>query len=229
MGAGYNAQVFEVRQGGDEVTGIYCIEATWDERHSVKKPLAFVAEAHEAGRLIHRRVGTPEEFERALSLWARRTDWKYPILYLGFHGFARGVQVGEGTAPLRDYVRWEQIADLVADREPDEWRWEGCVMHFSACSTMDAADSDLAGFLAATELEAVSGYGMDVGWMASMAFDMMWLDALLVELGDQPEDASEGVAVRTARLCRDRLLNSVESRDFAGSLGFSMVTKDDFA
>ena len=209
--------------------GIYCIEATWGDGYSVKKPLSLVADVHSRA-LSYRAVDTFEEFEKTLSRWARRTDWRYPILYLGFHGFPKGLQVGEGDAPLRDFVRLEQIADLVADRDDEEWRWERCLIHFGACSTMGAADSDLADFVAATQVEAVSGHVQDVGWMASMAFDLMYLDALLYELGRQPVDANgnDGVDARTARLCRDRLLNSAESKDFAQSLGFKMVTKEDF-
>ena len=209
------------------MTGIYCIEWTWGESYSVKKPLSLVAEVHEVSK-IHRVVGNAEDFGKSLTSWSRRImkNVDYAILYLGFHGFAKGLQVQAGDdSPLHKYVRWEQIADLVADRGPDEWRWEQSLIHFGACSTMDAADSDLEAFLRETKVEAISGYTRDVRWMASTAFDLMYLDALLTEVA---ADGIDGVTARTAGICRDRLLNSVESKDFAAALGFTMVTKDDF-
>ena len=207
------------------MTGIYCIECTWGDNYSVKGPLSLVTAVHGAP-MIHRVVGSSQDFEKSLTIWSKRImkNVKYAVLYLGFHGFAKGLQVGK-DAPLRNYVRWEQIADLVADLDPGEWRWEQSLIHFGACSTMDAADSDLEAFLKETRVEAISGYTRDVGWMASTAFDLMYLDALLTEIA---ADEIDGVEARTARLCRDRLLNSAETKDFATSLGFRMVTKDDF-
>ena len=102
------------------MTGIYCIEWAWGKNYSVKKPLSLVAKVHNVS-MIHRAVETPEEFDKFLSTWSRRItkEFSYAILYLGFHGFPKAVQVGTGS-PLRKYVRWEQIADLVADRGAEE-------------------------------------------------------------------------------------------------------------
>lgn len=89
---------------------------------------------------------------------------------------------------------------------------------------MDVGDLEITDFLAATKVEAVSGYARDVGWMASLAFDLMYLDALL----ERNADTDEGVPAETASRCRDHLLHYCETKGFAESLGFRMVTKDDF-
>ena len=147
------------------MTGIYCIETDWDGPFSVEQPLTFLTEAHEVSFEFHGRVRSSTQFGKALRGWIERPDWEYSLLYLGFHGFERGVQVGRGSAPLRDYVRLEQIADLVAHHGHEE-RMEGCLIHFGACSTMDAADSELVDFLDATKVRGAKRVcpGCRPGW-----------------------------------------------------------------
>lgn len=90
------------------VTGIYCIEADWDGPYSVEQPLRFLTEAHKADFEFHGRVRSSTQFGKALRGWVERTDWEYPLLYLGFHGFERGVQVGRGSAPCETTSDWSR-------------------------------------------------------------------------------------------------------------------------
>lgn len=201
------------------MTGIYCIETKWDADGgvSVKKPLSFVAGFAGVTEPKHCTVGSPEDFDGCLRAWANRTDWDYPILYLAFHGFGKGVQVGggESSVSLWDYVRLEQIADF------SEGGWAGCLIHFAACSTMDAPTLDIARFVADTGIEAVSGYATDVDWIPSMAFELMYLDTVLSGTGSGYVDRNK------MRICRDRLSNSAYSKELATSLGFRMAIKGD--
>ena len=200
------------------MTGIYCIETQWGgaKRVSVEKALAFVADFHGATEPVHCRARTPKEFGECLKKWASRSDWAYPILYLAFHGFQKGLEVrSSGRPSLWDYVRLEQIADLASGR------WGNCLIHYASCSTMDAPDTELRAFLEGTGVEAVSGYSTDVDWLASMAFEVMYLGTVLEQTGDRYLQADR------MRISRDRMANSPHTKELGKALGFRMAIKGD--
>ena len=61
--------------------------------------------------------------------------------------------------------------------------------------------------------------------MASLAFDLMYLDALL----ERNAGSEQGkLLAETGSRCRDHLMHYHESKGFAESLGFRIVTRDDF-
>ena len=86
---------------------------------------------------------------------------------------------------------------------------------------MDAAVSELRAFLEGTGAEAVSGYTTDVDWLASMAFDVMYLGTLLEQVG------SKYVRADGMRICRDLLANSEHTKGLGKALGFRMAVNGD--
>ena len=200
------------------MTGIFCIETQWGtgRRVSVDKAISFVADFKGVRKPLHYTARTPEEFDGHLKKWSSRRDWEYPILYLAFHGFRKGLEVrSSGSPSLWDYVRLEQIADFAAGK------WGNCLVHYASCSTMDVPASELRAFLEGTGVEAVSGYTVDVDWLASMAFDVMYLGTLLDVIGDK---YVRGNGMRT---CRDLMSNSEHTKGLGEALGFRMAVKGD--
>ncbi len=191
------------------MTGIFCIETQWEMgRHvSVEKALSFVADFQGVKEPLHYTARTPEEFDVHLKEWSTRSDWEYPILYLAFHGFGKGLGVrSSGSPSLWDYVRLEQMADFAAGE------WGYCLVHYASCSTMDVSASELRGFLEGTGVEAVSGYTKDVDWLASMAFEVMYLGTLLERIGDKDIQADD------MRICRDFMANSEHTKGLGEAL-----------
>ena len=52
------------------------------------------------------------------------------------------------------------------------------MIHFGSCGTVNVHGRRLRAFLARTEALAVCGYGTDVHWMESAAFDLLLLGGL---------------------------------------------------
>ena len=203
--------------------GVYCIETPWTEFPSVEPVLSLVTKRHDAP-FRHHIAGDPGRFSKHFECWADRDDWDYAILYLGFHGFPKGVTVApdDGSdgkaASLWDHVRLDQIADYAQGRKE---KWGHCMMHFASCSTIDLETAELASFIDHTGLAGVSGYTKDVEWMASLAFEILYMDTLLEATGDayiRPEHL---------RVCRDRLTNDQHAKGLVDALGFRMVIKED--
>lgn len=86
---------------------------------------------------------------------------------------------------------------------------------------MDVPATELRAFLDRTGVEAVSGYTTDVDWLASMAFEVMYLGTLLEQIGDKYVQA-DGM-----RICRDLMANSEHTKGLGKALGFRMSVKGD--
>ena len=199
------------------MNGIFCIETKWeDSGYSVQKPLEFVTNCHGV-RLEFRVAEDPASLDEHLKSWASRSDYDFPILYLGFHGFEKGLQARSGGAArsLWDYVRLEQIADV------SDGNWRNCMVHFASCSTMSTPAESVADFLERSGLEGASGYTTDVDWVESMAFEVSYFNSLLAELG------KGYLYAKHLRLCRDRVGNSPYTTALSRALGFTLAVKGD--
>ncbi len=95
------------------------------------------------------------------------------------------------------------------------------MIHFASCSTMNVRESELSVFLERTGVEAVSGYTTDVDWVASMAFELMYLGCVLEQTGKHYLRAEK------MRICRDQMANSQYTRELAKKLGFRMAVRGD--
>lgn len=118
---------------------------------------------------VHHDAATHEEFQHYLKKWSGRTFASHPILYLGFHGRAGGIEVGEGrssTISLDDLA--ERLAGACRRR----------VIHFGSCGTLGVHGRELNGFLNRTGACAVLGYRSDVDWIKSAAFELLLIGLL---------------------------------------------------
>ncbi len=201
------------------MNGIHCIETCWEGENpvSVKEPLCFLAKYHGAP-FEHRMATDPDSFGKYLEEWDQG-DYNHAILYLGFHGFAAGLdtrnQRKREPKSLSDYVRLDQLADYA------NGTWKHCVVHMASCSTLAVEGGDLGDFLERTKLEAVTGYATDVDWIESLAFDLVFLDTLLGGVGNKWIKSDQ------LRICRDKLMQS-NSWGLGGSLGFRFHIRDDY-
>ncbi|MYJ76542.1 MAG: hypothetical protein F4089_16280, partial [Gammaproteobacteria bacterium] len=101
---------------------------------------------HHGAKLKHRVAGTRDEFWKHLLAWDKQ-DKHFCFVHLWLHGSRGSVSVGSSDIGL---------VDILDSHSHHPYDWKNCVVHFGACSTMDAERSDLREFLNRTELSAIS-------------------------------------------------------------------------
>ncbi len=149
--------------------GVFCLEGDWSNRltdRSSVRPLLDLVEQLGFAKTIYRDIGTPAELEHYVSKWTQKRYAAYGLGYFAFHGTAGALWIGPQSVSL------EQLGELI------DGRGAGRIVHFGSCSTLDVDDATLQGFLKSSGLRAVSGYGTDIEWLESAAFDLLLIDAL---------------------------------------------------
>ena len=157
----------------DQRKGIFCLEGHWwgVKDTTTVEPVLRLLETLSGFNTSYRRydVATREEFDFYLKKWCGASFNNFPILYLGFHGDAGEIFVGEGRAsafPLED------LAECLAGR------CKGRVVHLGSCGTVGVHGRRLKKFLNLTGALAVCGYTKQVDWLESAAFDILVLGGL---------------------------------------------------
>ena len=155
--------------------GIFCIETVWLEdadQTSVRPILQFLKDSYLEVPFIHRTALTMEEFVFQLERWTELAVPEYPILYLGYHGDAGNISLAQGYDGILNQVTFEAMCDQLVNMCINR------VVHFSSCCTLDLETQTARDFLDQTGASAVSGYTMEVDWMQSLAFDLMYLERM---------------------------------------------------
>jgi len=173
--------------------GVFCLEGDWwgiTDTTSIEPALELLkSSGQRAFDYIHRDVGVVAELEYYLAKWTQRQLARYPILYLGFHG-------DEGCVCVGDARRREHKLSLDWFEERLEGRCNKRVIHFGSCGFMAKDARRLRRFLRRTGALAVCGYKGDVGWLESIAFELLLLD----EFQECAWDAGRGMAGVNRRL-----------------------------
>jgi hypothetical protein len=149
--------------------GVFCLEGDWgdsmESRLSIEPALRLL-EAHEMIRLVHRDVATRAELEYYLDRWLRGGLRSYTLAYLGFHGSAQTLQVGD------DEISLDELGQLL------ERRCSGKVLYLGSCGVLEAEDFVLQRFCRQTRARAVAGYTRDVEWVEAAAFELLVVQKL---------------------------------------------------
>jgi hypothetical protein len=150
--------------------GIYCLEGIWDEdlrEKSSVKPILELLHTHRGIDYIYHACATTEEIEYFISKWLQRKYYKYPILYLAFHGEKNHLILGNKKTYSLD-----SLADLLAGK------CSFSIIIFGSCSTLALRKNYLKKFLDKTGALAICGYQEDVDWLPSTAFEMLVLSKM---------------------------------------------------
>ncbi len=159
-----------------------------------------------------RSAATREEFLHHLHAWTA-LDASYGILYVRFPRSGENGLSLDGSGDAASIVEMDDIAAAI---ERGVYSSENCLLHLGLGWPAAATDEDMGRFLERTGFAAVSGYGKDVGWVDSLAFDLLYVErvALAVGGGRVTPDAIMG--------CRD-LLARKPYRALSRSLDFRLV------
>ena len=162
---------------GWELRGIFCIETIWfgdTDKTSMRPALQYQHDVY-GTPFLHRDAITREEFFRYFDMWGKMKcgeageDEQYPILILAYHGDTGGILLTDQP---------ESRVDLQCIAQSLRGKCRNKVIHFGSCSTINDSNGAICEFLEVTCASAVSGYENDVDWTWSMAFDLLYLQAI---------------------------------------------------
>lgn len=152
--------------------GVFCIETVWygsGDKTSMRPVLEALQDSYLRVPVVYRSAVTKDELEHNLKEWKSLGPRRYPILYLGYHGEAGSIVLGERDFFGKSEISIMQLAQALAGECKNR------VVHFGSCSTLDIDDELIQHFLDQTGASAVSGYRGTVGWIESMSFDVLYL------------------------------------------------------
>ena len=202
-------------RNASEAKGVFCLEGDWwnDLKHptSSESMLRLLNEFPPYYTpFIRRNVGTREEFEYYVQKWLQAAHASYPILYLPFHGTPGTIQFGDLRKP-GNVISLDELEEILSRRSR---RCRGRIVYFSSCDTLAEHGIRLRRFVRRTQALAVCGFRHYVDWLASIAFDLLFLR----------EAQSNAFTVAGMRAISRRVQE--EAGGLSKKLGFHMVVND---
>lgn len=160
--------------------GIFCLETIWydsKDQTSIRPALELLRDSYLKVPFIHRNAVTADAFEYHVAEWLD-LGREFPILYLGYHGEAGELQLHDksknGSPAKSASLSLREVADIFRGLGGCEDR----LVHFASCSTLNQSDKDLGSLVDVMGASAISGYCKEVYWVASTAFEMIYLESL---------------------------------------------------
>lgn len=169
---------------------VYCVEGHWQlddpSAEPSVEPLLQMLQRQGLWRYVRRNAATADE----LFYWMHN-EWNScaygSILYFATHGGEGEIWLGNEGVPI------EKLAM--------EIDCNGCLVHFSGCSTLSCDEERIGRFMKDSGAAAVSGYRCDVGWTSSSWPPAALCDLMLLSvIGEQGINLTDGGS-------RPRLLN----------------------
>lgn len=148
------------------VKKVACLEGDWEDwrsESSVQPMLQLVEARHPGFQYVHRRLVTEEELKANLVRIGRFPSFQ--LVYLTFHGSSGAISVGDSDITLED------LAEMMGGR------FEGRVIHFGSCSTLNCSPERIQTFMQRTQVTAITGYDRNVDWIESAAFELLYFSA----------------------------------------------------
>lgn len=156
--------------------GVYCLEigewfGSMKKRHSVEPILQLLQQSPLQVPYIHRDIATEPELRFYMRKWAQGRHRDYPILYLAFHGSPGCIHLSKENGRALE-VSTEDLFQLLSTR------CQRRVIHFGACSVLNIHGHTANRYLRESGAVAISGYGVDVDWVNSSIFELLYLTEL---------------------------------------------------
>ena len=152
--------------------GVFCVETVWygeGDKTSMRPVLEAMHEGYLGIPVVYRTAVTSDELRHYLEEWKSLDGRRYPMLYLGYHGEAGHIVLGQQDYWGESSISLEQLAEGLGDE------CQNRVVHLGSCSTLNVEKSRINNFLKNTNVSAVSGYQEEVDWTESVAFDMLYI------------------------------------------------------
>ncbi|WP_315773557.1 DUF6642 family protein [Rhodococcoides kroppenstedtii] len=170
--------------GSPRLPGVLCLEGDWDvspESRLSVEPALRLLERNEQIKLIRRGVSTRGELEHHVDTWLSRGLKDYDFAFLGFHGSARTLYLGDVELSLDD------LADII------DGRGAGKVLYLASCKVMAAEADVLQEFCARTGIKGLVGYTRNVNWIEAAAFELLLVSTLTRSKGTRIKPAYDRI------------------------------------
>lgn len=145
---------------------IFCLEAITDSDNPIETKTLKVLEqlALQGINSIYNYCDTIEEFEERLSnlVYDDLHFKEYEIIYLVMEGDSNNIQLNNYFYSL------QEIAELF------EGKMKGKIIHFANTKALDLTQDEAQYFLDVSGARAVSGYGMNMSSISSLALDQLY-------------------------------------------------------
>ncbi len=145
------------------------------------EPALRLLERNEQIKLIRRGVSTRGELEHHVDTWLSRGLKDYDFAFLGFHGSARTLYLGDVELSLDD------LADII------DGRGAGKVLYLASCKVMAAEADVLQEFCARTGIKGLVGYTRNVNWIEAAAFELLLVSTLTRSKGTRIKPAYDRI------------------------------------
>lgn len=159
--------------------GIFAIESLWSKK--INKPFPSVGAIFNVIKdnipnfdYTVLNCNTREELIHSLSL-AKKNSKQFRTLYFGSHGHPFGLEI---SLSKKDYFSLDELAEFLG-KDFNLW-----AIHFGACSVLDVDEEKIREFMDKTKVKMVTGYGLDVDWMESASFELLFFSYLTMYYDD---------------------------------------------
>jgi len=156
-----------MRYAKDYRKNIFCLEGEWlkdlRKKRSIVDALIFL-EKNSTVKYIHRNCNTVEEFANRFVEYKKAIYKDYSICYLAYHGKPNGIMMGKNILTL------DEIAEISSGQLKNK------IIHFGSCSSLKLDKRHLKKFLEKTEALCISGFTIDVDFIPSSVFDLLYFE-----------------------------------------------------
>jgi hypothetical protein len=160
-------------------SGIFAIESIWSEKvdrpfPSVGSVFNVIKENAKDFNYTVLNCNTREELFHSLEL-AKSNSSKFRTLYFASHGHPYGISLSYSN---KDKISLDELAEALGT---DFSLW---TIHFGSCSVLNVKDSLIKKFMDRTKIKMLTGYGVDVDWMESASFELLFFSYLTYNYSD---------------------------------------------
>lgn len=154
-------------------SGVFVMESVWSNK--INKPFPSVDTVFNVIKsntpyfdYTVLNCNTREELIHSLDL-AKSNSKQFRVLYFASHGHPYGIELSHSTG---DTISLNELGDILGDRF-NLW-----AIHFGSCSVLDVKDKLIWDFMDKTKVKMLTGYGIDVDWMESASFELLFFSYL---------------------------------------------------
>ena len=141
---------------------INCIKNT-----SAPKLLSETLSRHLRKKTCFSQVSRKQDLWKTLSKWMEFDSAKYPVVVFNCHGERSAIEVGGRLIKIKEILSFLDGGGA------------GSSFHFSSCSTLKMSGAELRELRQIGGLLSLSGYLDSIGYLNSLACDLIFLEHLL--------------------------------------------------
>jgi hypothetical protein len=155
---------------------IFSIESDWEgsakKQSSILPMLQCISGIYPSIKHIFRTANTKDELSYCLGKFKQvsRTNGDFCAVFFSGHGSPGQVFLGQKPLTL------QELAEVAS--EVEEKLFDGCLVHFDACSVVKDSEETVKDFMKSTGAALVTGFACDMDFIESFALEMIFIDYL---------------------------------------------------